>query len=61
MTGPIGSQNSEVVVKHLQGELLYTLLSTDFPDLAGKITGMILELTPQEVMRVVESSDIFRD
>ena len=37
------------VQAELQGNLLYLTLSPQYPELAGKITGMLLELGPDEV------------
>ena len=42
-------QNSGSVLRQLQGNLLHTLLAPHHPLLAGKITGMLLELPPYEV------------
>uniref|UniRef100_A0A7S3B0P6 PABC domain-containing protein n=1 Tax=Haptolina ericina TaxID=156174 RepID=A0A7S3B0P6_9EUKA len=42
-------QNSGSVLRQLQGNLLHTLLAPHHPLLAGKITGMLLELPPDEV------------
>ena len=42
-------QNSDSVVKQLQGNLLYALIAPEQPALAGKITGMLLELSVEEV------------
>ena len=46
---PLALQNSESVVKQLQGNLLYALIQPEQPELAGKITGMLLELSTDEV------------
>jgi len=46
---PLALQNSESVVKQLQGNLLYALIQPELPELAGKITGMLLELSTEEV------------
>jgi hypothetical protein len=41
------------VVAELQGNLLYLTLSPRFPDLAGKITGMLLELGADDVKEIL--------
>jgi len=48
ITPPITLQRSDVVQKQLQGNLLFSLLEPRWPQLAGKITGMLLELDPDE-------------
>mmetsp|Transcript_16811 Transcript_16811/g.35462 ORF Transcript_16811/g.35462 Transcript_16811/m.35462 type:complete len:213 (+) Transcript_16811:149-787(+) len=53
---PIALQNSDMVVKQLQGNLLYTLIAPEYPQLAGKITGMLLELSAQEVADILGDS-----
>ena len=45
---PIVLQRSEFVQKQLQGNLLHSLLAPRYPLLAGKITGMLLELDAEE-------------
>jgi len=40
----------------LQGNLLYTLIAPEYPQLAGKITGMLLELSAQEVADILGDS-----
>lgn len=37
----------------LQGNLLHLTLSPRFPELAGKITGMLLELEPDEISEIL--------
>ena len=36
-------QRSDFVVRQLQGNLLHTLIAPALPELAGKVTGMLLE------------------
>ena len=36
-------QRSDFVVRQLQGNLLHTLIAPTLPELAGKVTGMLLE------------------
>uniref|UniRef100_A0A7S0HRS1 PABC domain-containing protein n=1 Tax=Phaeocystis antarctica TaxID=33657 RepID=A0A7S0HRS1_9EUKA len=48
VTPPITLQRSDVVQKQLQGNLLFSMLEPRWPQLAGKITGMLLELDAEE-------------
>lgn len=44
--------------KAMMGERLYTLISKSQPDLAGKITGMILEsITNEEILQLIDNVD----
>ena len=45
------------VVSELQGNLLYSLLSPEYPDLAGKLTGMLLELGPDGMREILGSEE----
>ena len=49
-------RRQESVVQELQGNLLYLTLSPQYPDLAGKITGMLLELGADEVKDILGSA-----
>ena len=49
-------QNSDSVVKQLQGNLLYALIAPVQPELAGKITGMLLELSVEEIAQLLADS-----
>lgn len=42
-------QNSGAVQRQLQGNLLHSLIVPEYPELADKITGMLLELDSEEV------------
>lgn len=46
--------------KQMLGERLYPLISGIYPDLAGKITGMLLEIDNSELLHMLESSDSLR-
>lgn len=43
--------------KQMLGERLFPLISTMFPDLAGKITGMLLEIDNSELLHMLESQE----
>ena len=50
-------QRSDFVVRQLQGNLLHTLIAPALPELAGKVTGMLLEgLTVEEVGAVLSDA-----
>ena len=42
-------------MKQLQGNLLFCLVEPVYPELAGKITGMLLELSEEEVAELIAS------
>ena len=46
--------------KNLVGERLYPLVRRVHPELAGKITGMLLELTHAELLHLIETPDALR-
>lgn len=50
---PGGLQNSLSCMQQLQGNLLHTLIAPNYPNLAGKITGMLLELSPEEIASIL--------
>ncbi|VDB83045.1 unnamed protein product [Peniophora sp. CBMAI 1063] len=43
--------------KQVLGEMLYVKIAPDQPDLAGKITGMLLEMDNQELINLLESQE----
>lgn len=43
--------------KQMLGERLFPLIQTMYPDLAGKITGMLLEIDNSELLHMLESRE----
>jgi len=43
--------------KQMLGERLYPLIHDMYPDMAGKITGMLLELDNSELLHMLESGE----
>lgn len=43
--------------KQMLGERLFPLIQRMFPDLAGKITGMLLEIDNSELLHMLEHSE----
>jgi len=41
--------------KHMLGERLYPLIASMYPDMAGKITGMLLEVDNSEMLQMLQS------
>jgi len=52
---PNNNPNSMMGTKQLLGERLYPAVARLQPELAGKITGMMLEMSPSEVMGMLEN------
>ena len=46
--------------KQMLGERLFPLIQGMYPDLAGKITGMLLEIDNAELLHMLESTDALR-
>jgi polyadenylate-binding protein len=43
--------------KQMLGERLFPLIQSMYPDLAGKITGMLLEIDNSELLHMLESRE----
>lgn len=46
--------------KQILGERLYPVVEKMYPDMAGKITGMLLEIDNHELIRMIENQDSLR-
>ena len=55
------SQKVEQQVNQMLGEQLYPLIERTQPELAGKITGMILELDDAEILPLLDSEEQLED
>jgi polyadenylate-binding protein len=43
--------------KQILGEKLFPLISSQYPDLAGKVTGMLLEIDNSELLLMLEQPE----
>lgn len=46
--------------KHMLGERLFPLIQAMHPNLAGKITGMLLEIDNSQLLHILESPESLR-
>lgn len=46
--------------KQMIGERLYPLIAINQPDLAGKITGMLLEIDNSELLHILDSREALK-
>merc|ERR1712025_1139194 len=46
--------------KRVLGERIYSAVSRMQPDLAGKITGMLLDMDPQEILSALDNESLLR-
>ena len=51
------SFSSSTCLFQMLGERLFPLIQTMYPDLAGKITGMLLEIDNKELLHMLESGE----
>ena len=51
------NQVAMMVQKQMLGERLFPLIQQEHPELAGKITGMLLEITNSELLHMLESPE----
>merc|ERR1712216_704089 len=49
------AQATPAMQKQMVGEKLYAIICKEHPDLAGKITGMLLEMDTAELLGLLES------
>eukprot|EP01083_Nonionella_stella_P104393 299145_1 len=57
LTSAALAEAEEHVRKNMIGERLYPLIATSQPELAGKITGMLLEMDNSELLHLLESPE----
>jgi hypothetical protein len=57
----VGQLGGSVSEKEMLGEHIYPIVEKRYPDLAGKITGMLLELESAELYALLESQELMND
>lgn len=58
--GVLITSSLKTVSVHLPGERLFPLIQNMHPSLAGKITGMLLEIDNSELLHMLESPESLR-
>jgi polyadenylate-binding protein len=46
--------------KQMLGERIFPLIQAHYPDLAGKITGMLLEMDNSELLMMLDSNELLK-
>jgi uncharacterized coiled-coil protein SlyX len=62
IVGQLGQpEEMELTEKDMLGERIYHIVEVRYPQLAGKITGMLLELDTPDLHVLLESNDLMND